>query len=250
VPGISFTAIDFETANSERGSVCAVGLVKVQEGRIVDKAFWLIKPPPGLDRFDPLNVEIHGIREEDVLHAADWEMSVEGILQFACEDPLVAYNAPCDAAVMRKASEHLKLDLPAKDFYCALRLAQSKLELPKHSLNDVLSALKLPSFEHHGPGADALACASLVMTIAGMRQLASLAELWDAPAATIGHKPQGRRVRLAAPAETMPESATPALQAAPLPAAPDPATPGPEAAAVLAIWPWGGTPWRNRRRGL
>ncbi|MFC8302647.1 hypothetical protein ACFUCV_03075 [Specibacter sp. NPDC057265] len=40
--GISFTAIDFETANSHRAS-------------------WLIKPPSGHDRFHPINVGVHGI---------------------------------------------------------------------------------------------------------------------------------------------------------------------------------------------
>ena len=31
-----FAAIDFETANSERTSVCSVGIVIVRDGRIVD----------------------------------------------------------------------------------------------------------------------------------------------------------------------------------------------------------------------
>ncbi|MBT2554410.1 exonuclease domain-containing protein [Arthrobacter sp. ISL-5] len=197
--GISFTAIDFETANSNRGSVCAVGLVKVRDGRIVDKASWLIKPPPGIDHFDPINVEVHGISERDVVHAADWEMSIEGILQFACEDHLVAYDAPYDASVMRKATEHLRLDLPAKDFYCAQELARTQLELTKHHLNDVLEALKLPPVHHPEPGTNALACANVVLTIAGMRQLASLAEIWAAPAASIGQRRPGRRVRDEAP---------------------------------------------------
>jgi DNA polymerase III epsilon subunit-like protein len=197
--GISFTAIDFETANSNRGSVCAVGLVKVRDGRIVDKASWLIKPPPGIDHFDPINVEVHGINELDVVHAADWEMSIEGILQFACEDHLVAYGAPYDASVMRKATEHLRLDLPAKDFYCAQELARAQLELPKHHLNDVLAALQLPPVHHPGPGTNALACANVVLTIAGTRQLASLAEIWAAPAASIGQRRPGRRVRDEAP---------------------------------------------------
>lgn len=197
--GIGFTAIDFETANSNRGSVCAVGLVKVRDGKVVDQASWLIKPPSGIDHFDPINVEIHGIRERDVVHAADWEMSIEGILQFACEDHLVAYDAPYDASVMRTATEHLRLDLPAKDFYCAQELARAHLELPKHHLNDVLEALKLPPVHHHEPGTNALACANVVLTIAAMRQFASLAEIWGAPTASIGQRRQGRRVRAEAP---------------------------------------------------
>ena len=36
VPGLDFTAIDFETANGFRGSPCAVGAVRVRDGVMVD----------------------------------------------------------------------------------------------------------------------------------------------------------------------------------------------------------------------
>ena len=39
-----FAAIDFETANNERSSVCSVGVVIVRGGEIVDKFYSLIKP--------------------------------------------------------------------------------------------------------------------------------------------------------------------------------------------------------------
>lgn len=193
MPGISFTAIDFATANSDNASVCGVGLAKVQDGRIVDKTSWLIKPPPGLGHFDAVNTEFHGIRAEDVVSAADWEMSIEGILHFTCEDPLVAYNAAHNSDAMVKASDRLNLDLPAKDFYGALELAQNRLDLPKYSLNDVLAALKLPPVGQPEPGAMALACAKAVLAVARMRKLGSVAELWTEPSVTIGRKPQGRR---------------------------------------------------------
>ena len=41
-----FAAIDFETANNERSSVCSVGVVIVRGGEIVDKFYSLIKPEP------------------------------------------------------------------------------------------------------------------------------------------------------------------------------------------------------------
>ena len=41
-----FAAIDFETANNERSSVCSVGIVIVRDGKIVDKFYSLIKPEP------------------------------------------------------------------------------------------------------------------------------------------------------------------------------------------------------------
>ena len=41
-----FVAIDFETANAERCSVCSVGIVIVEDGDIVDKFYSLIQPEP------------------------------------------------------------------------------------------------------------------------------------------------------------------------------------------------------------
>ena len=37
-----FAAIDFETANNERTSVCSVGVVIVRDGEIVDSITWRI----------------------------------------------------------------------------------------------------------------------------------------------------------------------------------------------------------------
>ena len=38
----NFAAIDFETANNERSSVCSVGIVIVRDGEIVDSFYSLI----------------------------------------------------------------------------------------------------------------------------------------------------------------------------------------------------------------
>ena len=40
----NFAAIDFETANGKRTSVCSVGVVIVRDGKIVNKIYRLIRP--------------------------------------------------------------------------------------------------------------------------------------------------------------------------------------------------------------
>ena len=40
-----FTAVDFETANKAPDSACSIGLVRVEGGRIVDRAVYYIRPP-------------------------------------------------------------------------------------------------------------------------------------------------------------------------------------------------------------
>ena len=41
-----FAAIDFETANGQRSSVCSVGIVLVENGEITDSIYSLIRPVP------------------------------------------------------------------------------------------------------------------------------------------------------------------------------------------------------------
>lgn len=55
----SFVAIDFETANQHRSSVCSVGLVFVEENQIIDSFYKLIKPNPNF--YCSWATEIHGI---------------------------------------------------------------------------------------------------------------------------------------------------------------------------------------------
>ena len=47
-----FAAIDFETANGKRTSVCSVGVVIVRNGKIVKKIYRLIRPCPNYYAMD------------------------------------------------------------------------------------------------------------------------------------------------------------------------------------------------------
>ena len=62
-----FVAIDFETANSERSSVCAVGVVVVRDGQIVDELYSLIKPEP--DYYSYWCTKVHGLNASDTFSA-------------------------------------------------------------------------------------------------------------------------------------------------------------------------------------
>ena len=66
----TWTAIDFETANRNQGSVCAVGLVRVTDGRIVDRYTTLVRPPAPVDHFEQDNIAVHGITPEHVAATA------------------------------------------------------------------------------------------------------------------------------------------------------------------------------------
>ena len=62
---MNFVAIDFETANEDRGSACEIGLVRFSGGQAVDRFQSLIYQ----DYFNPFNVSLHGITEKQVARA-------------------------------------------------------------------------------------------------------------------------------------------------------------------------------------
>ena len=62
-----FAAIDFETANNERSSVCSVGVVIVRDGEIVDSFYSLIQPEPNY--YNYWCSQVHGLCREDTEEA-------------------------------------------------------------------------------------------------------------------------------------------------------------------------------------
>lgn len=59
----NFAAIDFETANSERTSVCSVGVVVVRDGVIADSFYSLIQPEPNYYTY--WCTRVHGLTQAD-----------------------------------------------------------------------------------------------------------------------------------------------------------------------------------------
>ena len=66
-----FAAIDFETANRHRASVCSVGAVVVRGGEVVDSFYSLIRPRPNY--YSPFTTAIHGLSCADTDEAPEFE---------------------------------------------------------------------------------------------------------------------------------------------------------------------------------
>lgn len=174
---LDFTAIDFETANASSASACAVGLVRVRGGLVVETANWLIKPPPGHDRFFELNIGIHGIRPEDVADALGWSDQLARLLDFVGDDVLVAHNAGFDMAVLRRACEATGDACAPRRYFCTLQLSRRVYELDSYRLPFVAAEAGYGAFSHHDALADALACAHIVVDSAARHAARSLDEL-------------------------------------------------------------------------
>ncbi|WP_299166668.1 exonuclease domain-containing protein [uncultured Arthrobacter sp.] len=175
--GIEFTAIDFETANGFRGSPCAVGLTKVRNGRIVEEAQWLMRPPAGHDHFDSRNVAIHRITADMVAHEPTFGELFPEIGAFIGNDVVVAHNAAFDMGVIRSALEVSNLAGPAYDYACTVLLSRRSYFLVSYSLPYVAEAAGVPLVNHHDAVEDARACAGIMIDIARRAQAATIGDL-------------------------------------------------------------------------
>lgn len=178
--GIQFTAIDFETANGFRGSPCAVGLSKVRDGRIVEEASWLMRPPEGHDHFDPRNIQIHGIRPEAVAGSPRFADVFPAMREFIGADLLVAHNAAFDTGVIRSALEVSAVSGPAYHYACTVVLSRRSYRLVSYSLPFVAEAAGVPLVNHHDAVEDARACAGIMIDIAGRHGASTMEELFAA----------------------------------------------------------------------
>ncbi|HEY7796851.1 MAG TPA: 3'-5' exonuclease [Microbacteriaceae bacterium] len=174
---LNFTAIDFETANRSPASPCAVGMVKVREGQIVDSLSMLFKPPFPNDYFQPANINVHGITPEMVLDAPSWEEAIIELMLFAETDTLIAHNAGFDIGVLRASAEAINFDLPNYGYGCSLRMSRKTYNLDSYRLNAVAYAIGHEEFQHHDALADSDACARIVLHMANRHDVESLDDL-------------------------------------------------------------------------
>ncbi|OQX12399.1 MAG: exonuclease [Desulfobulbaceae bacterium A2] len=168
----SFAAIDFETANYAQNSACALGLVVVEDGRIVRRLHALIRPPSRQFVF----TYIHGLTWRDVEEAPDfaevWAAMADELrgVRF-----LAAHNAPFDRGVLGACCATYGLAMPPQPFVCTVQLARARWNIRPTRLPDVCRRLGI-ILQHHQADSDAEACARIV--------IAALDSGWRGPAPT------------------------------------------------------------------
>lgn len=174
---VDFTALDFETANSHASSACSVGLVRVRNGRVEDRARWFIKPPPGRDEFLPFNIKIHGITPEMVNDAATWAEQLAPLRDFIGDDIAVAHNAGFDMGVIKAACAETVTPTPKLRYLCSVQVSRKTYDIPSHRLPLAAAAAGFGEFSHHEALADAEACASIIIDAALRHEAHDLAAL-------------------------------------------------------------------------
>lgn len=159
----TFTAIDFETATGYQHSACAVGIVSVVDGKIVDEFYSLIQPPGNIYWWQ--NIKVHGIKPEDTENVPSFHGIYPEIKLRLAENIIVAHNEAFDRNVLIKTMGHYDLNYDelklGNRWECTCKIYRAKGFSPA-SLNVCCHIMDI-ELNHHEALSDARACAILYL---------------------------------------------------------------------------------------
>lgn len=186
---MDFVAIDFETANEKRNSACSLGIAVVKDNKITEVKYWLIKPYEM--RFEPMNVWIHGIVEEDVKNEPQLNDLWSEVKPYLENNLVIAHNASFDMSVLRNTLDCYGISYPNFDYSCTVVMAKNYYEeLENHKLNTIAKHLGI-EFKHHHAGEDAAAAAKILINICDELNIQNVDDLSDKLNLRIGRMYEG-----------------------------------------------------------
>lgn len=147
---LNFTAIDFETANGLRNSICQIGICRVENGIIVYAESFLIQPPK--NEYSHWNVGVHCISPDITQNKPLFPEIWNEIRHYFEGQLIVAHNAVFDIDCLKQTLEYYKLD--SLNVNCDCTYQMSGL-----SLIDLAESLYITVLPHHDALNDAQMCA-------------------------------------------------------------------------------------------
>lgn len=149
-----FVALDVETANRNRYSICSIGMVKFKDGEILDSYYKLINPD---ESFAMENIRIHGIQEHEVIVAPRFYNLSYEIEQFIGGRPVVAHNATFDMGALKDNYQRYGLDIAPLKYACSYQLARAvRKNFYNYKLSTISNYYGIP-LAHHDALSDARA---------------------------------------------------------------------------------------------
>jgi len=159
---VNFVALDLETANAFRGSICQIGITEVIDGKVQPSQSWLVKPKRNL--YDRCNIAIHGITPENTKNSPSFPDVWKSVYPFLKGKIVVAHNTSFDMYALRDAFDDYKMEYPTFDYFCTLRISRYVIKgLYSYSLDKVLNYLGITFEGHHKADNDSKGCAELLV---------------------------------------------------------------------------------------
>jgi DNA polymerase-3 subunit epsilon len=155
MPDFNFTAFDFETATYNR-MPCQLGIVRVENGEIIEKNCFLIQPPG--NAYDQNCINVHLITPEMTQDAPTFSELWPKIKHYFDFQTVVAHSIEFDLDVLNKIIHFYNIDN-----HHILGHQCTKELFDNHALVDVCTALNIPVSKHHDALSDAIDCALIFM---------------------------------------------------------------------------------------
>lgn len=168
---MKLTAIDFETANGNPASVCAVGISVMDDGSIEEGYYSLIRPERNVSYFSRFNIAVHGIQPADVKNAPDFKSVFRDMEPFLTDSIVAAHNAEFDMGCLKAACVNCGIPVPHLRYFDTVELSRRVFPyLPHHRLNDMCDYLRV-ELDHHNAMSDSMGCLMIavhVMNLTGI----------------------------------------------------------------------------------
>jgi DNA polymerase III subunit epsilon len=159
IENLNFIAIDIELANECRDSICSIGMVRVENGNIVDAYSTLVRPKEL--RFTKINSGIHGIHEDTVKDLPEIIEIWDDFSNALESNLLLAHNADFDISCLKLTANAYGLPHNQFKYMCTHKLACNSFnDLCDYRLNDVAEYLGI-EHNHHNSLSDATVSAHI-----------------------------------------------------------------------------------------
>ncbi len=151
-----FVAIDVETAQGKRWSICQIGITEVMGGEIIETITELVQPPD--NKYLKSNIHVHGITPEMTENKPAFPEVWEKIYKRIENKKLIAHNADFDIDCLKQTLNYYNIDAPYFDYYCTFKGSGMRLD-------EACEAYSVELSQHHDAGCDSEACAKIYLKL-------------------------------------------------------------------------------------
>lgn len=158
---MDFVAIDVETANRRRSSICQIGLAFYEGGKLSGEWETYVNPR---EIFEWFNTKLHGIDQIIVKDAPDIS-KISGKLYKYLDNRIVVCHTNFDQAAISQAFAKYQLRTPGCTWMDSCRVARrtwEKVAVGSYGLNSLCTYLGY-NFRHHDALEDAKAAGHIVV---------------------------------------------------------------------------------------
>jgi DNA polymerase-3 subunit epsilon len=152
--------VDVETANESTSSICQIGIVVFENGKVIDSWDTLINPQ---DEFSWMNIAIHGITEQDVASAPLITDVLPKLKQYFDDNTVLTYGH-FDRIAFNSALPESFNKTEWFDITRVVRRTWKQYAYKGYNLKNIAKYLNIPLPEHHNAKFDALVAGKIMLT--------------------------------------------------------------------------------------